>query len=146
MSGFPGKEKLTEGEATGMDDAVRTPIEHPPVEERRTDDGEQRHEKVNQAPQQDDYQHWVESQQEAYQQAEPRSSSSGGGRRSPKDRDVGEGPSQDPELSSLSALSNFSTGLSVSSNLRFHNFISSVVDHVQVDSDADSALGDLGSP
>ncbi|OIW29233.1 S-adenosyl-L-methionine-dependent methyltransferase [Coniochaeta ligniaria NRRL 30616] len=127
MSGAPGKEEPMERVATGMNDAARTPIEHPPVEEQRTDEGEQQHEKMKQPPQQDDYQHWVQSQQEAHQHAEPGSSSTGGGRRSPKDRDVGEGSSQDPELSSLSALSNFSTGLSV-------------------DSDADSALGDLGSP
>lgn len=116
MSGSPDKDELSEGVVIGMDDTVRTQIEHPPVEE-RTGKAEQQHEEVQQTPQQDDYQHWVETQQQAYQHGEPGSSSSGGaggGRRSPKDRHVTEGSPRDPELSSLSALSNFSTGLSVS--------------------------------
>lgn len=146
MSGSPGKEELTEGNATGIGDTVPTRIEPPAVEGRRTDEPEQQHEDSARPPQQDDFRHWVESQQEAHEHAASGSSPSGGGRRSPKDRDAGEGSSQDPELSSLSALSNFSTGLSVSSNLRFQSFLSSVVNHVQVDSDADSALGDLGTP
>jgi hypothetical protein len=113
MPGYPGKEELTEGELTDIDDALRTPVEHPPAEERITDEAERRHKESEQHPQ-EDYQHWVSSQYEEHQHGDPGSSSghiSGGGRRSPKDR---EASPQDPELSSLSALSQFSTGLSVS--------------------------------
>lgn len=144
----------------GTDDGLRTPVEYQRVEVQRMNEEGQIPEpqpevepepEVKPEPEpgqaQGDYRQWIEAQHEEHQQHVVASSSSGlvsaGGRRSPRTR---EASPQDPELSSLSALSQFSTGLSVSSNLRLQTFLSSVADRVQVDSDADSAMGDLASP
>jgi hypothetical protein len=145
MPGSPRKEELAEAE---VDDTLRRPVKHQPVEEQRAEKDDPSHDgpEHGDPSQQVNYQEWLQSQHDEHQHSEQGASTdqvSSGGRRSPKDT---EGPPQDPELSSLSALSNFSTGLSVSSNLCFQDFLSSVVDHVQVDSDADSALGDFGTP
>lgn len=126
MPDSPGKIGLLEGEGTVSGNSRRLPVEHAAVEERRTDETERRHEESTQIPERVEFQQWMQSQQEELQQGEAGSSSghlSGGGRRSPKDTDNREGSPRDAESSSLSALSNFSTGLSVSSNLRFRNFL-----------------------
>lgn len=117
MPGSPGKGPLVEDEAHEARETARALIEHQASEDKREGTEQQVSEEHEEQEQ--------EQEEGAHEEHSAASSSfshvhdedPGGG----KDVHVRADSPQDADMSSLSALSHFSTGLSVSSNVRLQN-------------------------